>query len=60
MTKQQRGLKLTMRPKNTFTMLNLYIEMIGVYSDADTYRMLSVGNEVISDTYTFQIATFNT
>ena len=60
MTKQQRGLKLTMRPKNTFHMLNLYIEMIGVYGDADTYRMLSVGNEVISDTYTFQIATFNT
>ncbi|MCR5366708.1 MAG: hypothetical protein K6E67_11290 [Prevotella sp.] len=60
MTKQQRGLKLTMRPKNTFNMLNLYIEMIGVYGDADTYRMLSVGNEVISDTYTFQIATFNT
>jgi hypothetical protein len=60
MTKQQRGLKLTMRPKNTFNMLNLYIEMIGVYGDADTYRMLSVSNEVISDTYTFQIATFNT
>jgi len=60
MTKQQRGLKLTMRPKNTFHMLNLYIEMIGVYGEADTYRMLSVGNEVISDTYTFQIATFNT
>lgn len=60
MTKQQRGLKITMRPKNTFNMLNLYIEIIGVYSDADTYRMLSVGNEVISDTYTFQIATFNT
>lgn len=60
MTKQQRGLKLTMRPKNTFNMLNLYIEMIAVYGDTDTYRMLSIGNEVISDTYTFQIATFNT
>ena len=60
MTKQQRGLKLTMRPKHTFNMLNLYIEMIAVAGDTDTYRMLSIGNEVISDTYTFQIATFNT